>query len=155
MKISATGPRARAVPVRVNNDGRLTLRPDAGWEKGRFPVAFQCIEMKLNVISFYWAAKGTRNRKKWQDFPFSVPFSAICQSCTAVNSRSLLLALKRPATQSGGLEGILPGVAALPLRGVSFVWTDLSRSWGRWPSAAGAPRHQLPPIAASPLVQSA
>ena len=36
-----------------------------------------------------------------------------------------------------------------------FVWTDLSRSWGRWPSAAGAPRHQLPPIAASPLVQSA
>jgi hypothetical protein len=96
--------------------------------------------MKLNVISFYWAAKGTRNRKKWQDFPFSVPFSAICQSCTAVNSRSLLLALTRPATQSGGLEGILPGVAALPLRGVSLptatrfiaVDTGSSRSGGWW-----------------------
>jgi hypothetical protein len=31
-----------------------------------------------------------------------------------------------------------------------FVWTDPSRSWGRWPPAAGAPRQQLPPIAASP-----
>ena len=31
-----------------------------------------------------------------------------------------------------------------------FVWTDLSRSWGRWPSAAGAPRQPLPPIATSP-----
>ena len=31
-----------------------------------------------------------------------------------------------------------------------FVWTDPSRSWGRWPQAAGAPRQQLPPIAASP-----
>ena len=36
-----------------------------------------------------------------------------------------------------------------------FVWTDLSRSWGRWPSAAGAPRQPLPPIAASPPYLSA
>eukprot|EP01044_Picomonas_judraskeda_P033654 COSAG03_NODE_13584_length_496_cov_7.105793_1_plen_98_part_00 len=45
-----------------------------------------------------------------------------------------------PATQSGGLEGILPGVAALPLRGVSLptaarfiaVDTGSSRSGGWW-----------------------
>ena len=51
-----------------------------------------------------------------------------------------LLALTHPATQSGGLEGILPGVAALPLRGVSLptatrfiaVDTGSSRSGGWW-----------------------
>ena len=55
-------------------------------------------------------------------------------------SSATAVALKRLATQSGGLEGILPGVAALPLRGVSLptatrfiaVDTGSSRSGGWW-----------------------